>query len=75
MQKTSLYLNDRDLERLKRLAAREGGPQAQIVGQALAVYEASLIPDRNFALAGSWNGDGSSVADVSEADLLKRSGR
>jgi hypothetical protein len=71
MKKTSIYLDDGDSERLRRMATREGRSQAEIVRAALAAYESQLRPDRNFALAGSWYGDGTSVADIPEEELLK----
>jgi predicted transcriptional regulator len=39
MRKTSVYLDDSDAERLRRLAAEEGRSQAQIVRAALSAYE------------------------------------
>jgi predicted DNA-binding protein len=75
MKKTSIYLEDTDTERLRRLAAREGRSQAEIVRAALAAYEVQLVGDRRFALAGAWEGDGTSVADLSEEELLKGFGR
>ncbi len=71
MRKTSLYLAEADVERLRRLADREGRSQAEIVRAAIAAYESRLEADRAFALAGAWEGDGSSVADVPEAELLR----
>ena len=71
MKKTSLYLDDADIERLRRLARREGRSQAEIVRAAIAVYEAQQTSDRSFALAGSWQGDGTSVADIPEEELLR----
>ncbi len=71
MKKTSLYLDDTDVERLRRLAEREGRSQAEIMRLALAIYEAQSKPDRDFALRGSWEGDGTSVADIPEEELLK----
>ena len=71
MKKTSIYLDDADLERLRRLALREGRSQADIVREALAAYESRCKPDRNFALTGSWEGDGTSVADIPEEELLR----
>lgn len=70
MKKTSLYLDTADAERLRRLACREGRKQAEIVRAALAAYEARLQEDRQLALAGAWEGDGTSVADVDEDELL-----
>ncbi len=71
MKKTSIYLDDADLTRLQRLARTEGRSQAEIVRSAIAVYEAQRKPDRNFALAGAWEGDGTSVADIPEEELLR----
>jgi len=71
MKKTSIYLDDIDLDRLRRLAAREGRSQADIVREALAIYEAQRKPDRNFAIDGAWQGDGTSVADIPEEELLR----
>lgn len=71
MKKTSLYLHDADLARLRRLSRREGRSQAEIVRAAIAAYEAQLAPDRSFALTGAWQGDGTSVAEISEEELLR----
>lgn len=71
MKKTSLYLDDSDLARLRRLAAREGRSQAEIVRAAIAVYESQQTARRSFALTGAWVGDGTSVADMPDDELLK----
>jgi len=71
MRKTSLYLDDSDLARLRRLAAQEGRSQAEIVRAAIAAYESQPAAHRSFALTGPWGGDGSSVADVPEEELLQ----
>ena len=42
---------------------------------ALAAYEASRPADREFSLAGVWSGDGTSVAEVPEEELLSGFGR
>ncbi|MGI8608028.1 MAG: ribbon-helix-helix protein, CopG family [Candidatus Dormibacteria bacterium] len=70
MKKTSLYLHETDVQRLRRLAAAEGRSQADIVRSAIATYEAASTA-RSFALDGVWTGDGSSVADIPEEELLK----
>jgi predicted DNA-binding protein len=75
MKKTSLYLDEADLERLRRLARREGRSQAEIVRAAIAAYEAQLTEDRAFALTAAWEDDGTSVADVPEEELLRGFGR
>jgi len=70
VKKTSVYLEDSDVERLRRIAAEEGRSQAEIVRAALSAYEQARNLPRTFALEGAWAGDGSSVADVPEEDLL-----
>ena len=71
MKKTSLYLDDGDVERVRRLAQREGRSQADVVRAALAAYESQLVAQRRFSLTGSAEGDGQSVADLPEEDLLQ----
>ncbi len=71
MRKTSVYLDQDQAERLARLARQEGRPQAEILREAVATYQPRPSQDRNFKLAGSGHGDGSSVADVAEEELLK----
>jgi predicted transcriptional regulator len=70
MKKTSVYLDDSDVERLSRLATAEGRSQADVIRSALAAYENARTAPRDFALDGAWAGDGSSVADVPEEELL-----
>jgi predicted DNA-binding protein len=71
MRKTSVYLDEEQAERLARLARDEGRPQAEILREAVANYQPRISQDRNFALAGSGHGDGSSIADVPEEELLE----
>lgn len=71
MKKTSVYLDTADVERLRRLARRERRSQAEIVRAAIEAYEERLVRNRSLALAGAWEGDGSSVADIAEEALLK----
>jgi predicted transcriptional regulator len=70
MRKTSVYLDDSDADRLRRLAAEEGRSQAEIMRAALSAYERLRDTPRVFELEGVWAGDGSSVADVPDEDLL-----
>lgn len=70
MKETSLYLHETDVLRLRRLAEAEGRTQAVIVRAAVAAYEARSSL-RVFALDGVSEGDGTSIADVPDADLLK----
>jgi hypothetical protein len=71
MHKTSLYLDEADVERLRRLAEMEGRSQAEIVRAAIVAYEIRRKPARAFALTGSWHGDGRSIADIPEEELLE----
>ncbi|MGH7746351.1 MAG: CopG family transcriptional regulator [Candidatus Dormibacteria bacterium] len=71
MKKTSLYLNDGDVERVRRLAHLEGRSQAEVVRAALAAYESKLSMERRFALTGCADGDGRSVANIPEDELLQ----
>lgn len=70
MRKTSLYLDETDVQRLRRLAAAEGRSQADIVRSAISAYE-SRPRARQFALDGVWDGDGTSIADIPEEELLE----
>jgi len=70
MKKTSLYLSDDDEALLERLAARKGMTRARILREALAAYDAQE-PDRDFAMVGAHEGDGTSVADIPEEELLR----
>lgn len=69
MRKTSVYLSDREIERLERMSRALGRPQAQIVREAIAAY-VPMPPDDDFALFSSGNGPGDSISDVDERELL-----
>jgi len=71
VKKTSVYLDEEDVDRLRRLAEREARSQAAIIRAALLSYERTRQPDKNFSLNGAWEGDGSAVADLPEAELLE----
>lgn len=71
MRKTSLYLDDADDARLDRLAEQEGRSRADIIRTAIAEYERAHRPERTFLVEGSWQGDGTSIADVSEEEMLR----
>ncbi|HLI37449.1 MAG TPA: CopG family transcriptional regulator [Streptosporangiaceae bacterium] len=71
MRKTSVYLSEEETARLSVLAAREGVPQAEVIRRAIRHYEPQAARDRNFALAGSSEGPGGSVADIPEDELLQ----
>jgi predicted transcriptional regulator len=71
MRKTSVYLDDEQTKRLARLAREEGRSQAEILREAVATYQPRPSQDRNFVLAGSGRGDGTSIADVPDEELLE----
>jgi predicted DNA-binding protein len=71
MQKTSVYLDHEQAERLARLAREEGRSQAAVLRDAIATYRPKPTQDRNFALSGIGRGDGTSIADVPEEELLE----
>lgn len=71
MKKTSVYLGDREVERLAWLAEREGTSEAEIVRRAIVAYELTRDGDRNFAGAASFDGPGDSIADYDEDELLQ----
>ncbi|HTZ87798.1 MAG TPA: CopG family transcriptional regulator [Solirubrobacteraceae bacterium] len=71
MRKTSVYLDEDQAERLARLARQEGRSQAAILREAVATYQPKPSEDRDFALAASGRGDGTSIADVPEEELLE----
>lgn len=71
VKKTSLYLSPTEEQRLDELARVEGRPKAEIIRQAIVDYRPRAAGDRSFALFDSGRGDGRSVADVPEAELLE----
>jgi predicted transcriptional regulator len=71
VRKTSVYLSDQDAERLAQLARDEGRPQAQIIRDAIARYERPHARDRNFAMFDTGEGDGRSIADIPDEELLE----
>lgn len=70
MRKTSLYLSERAQRRLAQLAEQENRSQAEIVRDAIAAYVPRSSADRDFQLFASGEGDGTSVADLDDAELL-----
>jgi predicted transcriptional regulator len=70
MRKTSVYLDHELAERLARVAREEGRSQAAVLRDAIATYRPRPTHDRNFALSGIGRGDGTSIADVPEEELL-----
>lgn len=70
MKKTSLYLHETDVLRLRRLAEAAGCSQAEVVRAAVAAYEARNST-RRFAIDGVWGGDGTSIADEPDEQLMR----
>ena len=70
MEKTSVYLGDRERRRLAHLSEQEGVSQAEIIRRAIASYEPKP-PDRNFKLFGSGRGPGDSAADIPKRELMR----
>lgn len=70
--KTSLYLDEADRARLKRLARQLELSEAEVMRRALAVYDEQRAPRRRFAVDGAGaSSDGRSVADIPEEELLE----
>lgn len=71
MRKTSVYLSDEESRVLAEAARREQTSQAEVIRAAIVAYAGSALSDRDFALAGSADGPGGSVADIPEERLLE----
>jgi predicted transcriptional regulator len=68
MRKTSVYLNDEQAERLARLARQEGRSQADVLREAVAIYEPAASRDRNFEIAAT---DPRPISQIPVDELLK----
>jgi len=68
--KTSVYLEPRDVERLAWLAELEGRPRAEILRDAIRAYEPP-VRERHFHLFDSGEGDGRSLADMSDEEMAE----
>jgi Arc/MetJ-type ribon-helix-helix transcriptional regulator len=75
MKKISIYLNEADLARVRRLANQKGKSQAEVIRTAINAYEGQTAPKRQFSLLGSFEGDGSSMADIPEEELFEGFGQ
>jgi hypothetical protein len=71
VKKTSIYLTDREVERLAYLSQRTGRSQSELVREAVGRYDPRPSRDRNFKMAGAGAGQGDSVADYTEEELLR----
>ena len=70
MKKTSIYLDETSARMVQELAEQERASQAEIIRCAIAAYGERLRPDRSFAPAARGEGDGTSMADIPEEELL-----
>jgi hypothetical protein len=57
MQKTTVYLNDAEVEALRQLAAATGRSQAELIRQAIR-QAAAQAPTRRFRSLGKGKGEG-----------------
>lgn len=74
MRKTSIYLDDKQADRLARLARAEGRPQAAIVREAISSYHPRPKRDRNFALAGNFeriDADSRPISEIPDDELMR----
>lgn len=72
MKKTSIYLTTREISHLARMSRLEGRPQAEIVRDAIVSYgSARAGQGREFAIDAVGEGPGDSVAELTDAELLR----
>lgn len=70
-RKTSVYFSEDDSETLRGLSEQMQVSQAKVLQEALAAYYVEQSPDRDFAFAATFDGDGTSIADIPENELMK----
>jgi predicted DNA-binding protein len=78
MRKTSVYLTERESERLAELARSEGRSQAEIIREAIIAYVPTSRGDRDFALAAGFariDDDPRPISEIAEDELLDGFGR
>ncbi len=71
MPKTSVYLTAAQAERLARLSKQQGRPQAEIIRDAIATYTPPRQSERHFSLDGVVVGDGTTIAEINDDELLR----
>lgn len=74
MRKTSVYLDDKQADRLAQLARAEGRPRSQIIREAIDKYQPPPGGDRNFALAGNFrriDADPRPISKIPEDELMR----
>jgi len=73
VRKTSVYLTERESERLAELARSEGRSQAEIIREAISAYVPAGRGDGEFALAAGFariDDDPRSIAEIPQDELL-----
>lgn len=68
MKKTSVYLSESDEARLSLLAEQLHLTRAEVIRLAIEAFQP---PVRVFHLDGCFEGDGTSIADVPDEELLR----
>jgi hypothetical protein len=69
MQKTTVYLDFAQYRALKRLAARDGRPPAELVREAVAEYAAKYGPRPRAKSVGAFSGTRHDLSERAEALL------
>ena len=73
MRKTSVYLDEAQAARLRRLAEEEGRSQAEILRAAVDAYQPQPPRDRDFALAAGFrrlDDDPRPISEIPDDELL-----
>jgi hypothetical protein len=73
MRKTSVYLTDEEAEGLRRLAVREGRPQAELIREGVqrVIAEVGSKP-RTFRSLGAGRSDGGKPARWTSGELYRK---
>ena len=71
MRKTTVYLNDDEVEALRQLAAATGQSQAEVIRAAIR-HAATQAPPRRFRSLGKGEGPGGTVGRWNPADLYAK---
>ena len=74
MQKTTVYLDPTDYRTIKRIAAKDGRPPAELVREAVAEYAARRVKRRAPKSVGAFSSGRRDLSERAEA-LLKGIGR
>ncbi|MDP8968937.1 MAG: ribbon-helix-helix domain-containing protein [Actinomycetota bacterium] len=70
MIKTSVYLTERERQRLTQLVRSTRRSQSELIREAIAAYDPAPLHDDDFTLAAVVDGPEESVADLPERELL-----